>query len=89
MKEIQHWTDPTQGEVKIGTTEPTSGIVSEIISQLARKHPRITYRVSVSDTDTLGRELRERTLDVLLTGWVTRSLPTIWQPRSCIVRRSP
>ena len=71
VKEIEHWTDPTQGEVRIGTTDPASGIVSEIISQLARKHPRITYRVLVSDTDTLERELRERTLDVLLTGWAT------------------
>ena len=69
VKEIQHWTDPTQGEVRIGTTDPASGIVSEIISRLARKHPRVTYRVSVSDTDTLERELRERTLDVLVTGW--------------------
>jgi DNA-binding transcriptional LysR family regulator len=71
VKEIEHWTDPTQGEVRIGTTEPATGIVSEIISRLARKHPRITYRVSVSDTDTLERELRERTLDVLVTGWAT------------------
>jgi DNA-binding transcriptional LysR family regulator len=71
VDEIENWTDPTQGEVRIGTTEPASGIVSEIISRLAGKHPRITYRVSVSDTDTLGRELRDRTLDVLLTGWVT------------------
>jgi DNA-binding transcriptional LysR family regulator len=71
VKEIEHRTDPTQGEVRIGTTDPASGIVSEIISRIARKHPRITYRVLVSDTDTLGRELRERTLDVLLTGWFT------------------
>ena len=70
VKEIEHRTDPAQGEVRIGTTDPASGIVSEIISQLARTHPRITYRVSVSDSDTLERELRERTLDVLLTGWI-------------------
>jgi DNA-binding transcriptional LysR family regulator len=71
VREIEHWTDPTQGEVRIGTTDPASGIVSEIISRLARKHRRITYRVLVSDTDTLGRELRQRTLDILLTGWFT------------------
>src|SRR5262245_56702023 len=70
VKEIEHWTDPTQGEVRIGTTEPVNGILSEIICQLARKHPRITYHVLVSDTDTLERELRERTLDVLVTRWV-------------------
>jgi DNA-binding transcriptional LysR family regulator len=71
VKEIEHRADPTQGEVRIGTTEPATGIVSEIISQLVRKHPRITYRVSVSDTDTLERQLRERALDVLVTGWAT------------------
>src|SRR5262245_39561148 len=71
VKEIEHRTDPTQGEVRLGTTDPASGIVSEIISHLVRTHPRITYRVSVSDSDSLERELRERTLDVLLSGWAT------------------
>jgi DNA-binding transcriptional LysR family regulator len=70
VKEIEHWSDPTQGEVGIGTTEPITGVLSEIICRLVPKYPRIKYRVMVSDTDTLGRELRERSLDVLVTRWV-------------------
>ena len=68
--DIEHMSDPTRGEVRIGTTEPVTGVVSDIITGLVRKYPRICYHVTVSDTDTLGRELRARTLDVLVTRWV-------------------
>ena len=70
VSDIQHLSDPTQGEVRIGTTEPVTVVVSEIIAGLVKKYPRISYHVTVSDTDTLGRELRERSLDVLVTRWV-------------------
>jgi len=69
VADIEHQSDPTQGLIKIGTTEPVMGAASEIICQLARRYPRINYDVIVSDTDTLVRDLRERTLDVLLTRW--------------------
>jgi DNA-binding transcriptional LysR family regulator len=70
VSDIEHMSDPTRGEVRIGTIEPLTGVVSEIISRLARRYPRISYHVTVSDADTLGRELRERTLDVLIVRWV-------------------
>jgi DNA-binding transcriptional LysR family regulator len=69
-RDIEHLTDPTRGEVRIGTIEPLAGIVSEIISRLVRRYPRVSYHVTVSDGDTLERELRERTLDVLIARWV-------------------
>jgi len=68
--DIEHLSDPTRGEVRIGTIEPLTGVVSEIISRLARNYPRISYHVTVSDADTLERELRERALDVLIARWV-------------------
>ena len=71
VSDIEQISDPTQGEVRIGTTEPMTVVVSEIIGRLVRKYPRIRYHVLVSDTDTLGRELRERALDVLVTRWVS------------------
>jgi len=71
VSDIEQISDPTQGEVRIGTTEPVTVVVSEIIGRLVRKYPRIRYHVLVSDTDTLGRELRERALDVLVTRWVS------------------
>jgi DNA-binding transcriptional LysR family regulator len=69
VSDIVNRSDPTQGAIRIGTTEPVMGAVSEIICQLARRYPRISYDVTVSDTDTLIRDLRERTVDVLLTRW--------------------
>jgi DNA-binding transcriptional LysR family regulator len=68
--DIEHVSDASRGEVRIGTSEPVSVLVSQIICRLARKYPRITYRVMVTDSDTLARALRERALDVLLTRWI-------------------
>jgi len=69
MIDAEHLSDPTKGKVRIGTTEPATVVVSEIINALSRKHPRITFQVFVSDTGALLRELRERKLDILITRW--------------------
>jgi DNA-binding transcriptional LysR family regulator len=69
IKEIEHLADPTQGEVRIGTIEPVSAVLSEVVSRLARGYPKITYNITVGDTDMLVGKLRERTLDVVLTRW--------------------
>ena len=37
--DIEHMSDPTRGEVRIGTIEPFTGVVAEIISQLVRRYP--------------------------------------------------
>src|SRR6476659_8600019 len=73
IREIEHLSDPTRGHVRIGTIGPATAAVSEIICQLARRYPRITYDVTVGDPDTLERELRARAIDVLLTRWNSRS----------------
>jgi DNA-binding transcriptional LysR family regulator len=70
VSDIEHQSDPTRGNVRVGTTEPVVGAVSEIISQLARKYPRLGYDVVVSDTNTLIGRLRERERDVVITRWV-------------------
>src|SRR5215470_3308806 len=67
--DVEHLSDPTKGEVRVGTTEPATVVVSEIINALSRRHPRITFQVFVSDTGSLLRELRERRLDILITRW--------------------
>jgi DNA-binding transcriptional LysR family regulator len=69
IKEIEHLADPTQGELRIGIIEPIAPVLSEVISRLTRRYPRITYHVTVGDTDMLAGKLRERTLDVVLTRW--------------------
>lgn len=69
IKDIESASDPTRGEVRIGTTEPITGFVAEVISKLSQSYPRVTYQVSVSDTTTLVRDLRERALDIVITRW--------------------
>lgn len=69
IEDIRRVSDPTRGEVRIGTTEPITGFVAEVISRLSQAYPRVTYQVSVSDTTTLVRDLRERALDVVITRW--------------------
>src|SRR5690242_13625916 len=72
IKDIEHHSDPTHGEVRIGTIGPVTAVVAETICQLTSRYPRITCGVTVSDPDTLERELRARNLDVLLTRWDSR-----------------
>ena len=69
VRDIQNLSDPTRGEIRIGTTEPITGFVSEVIGRMFRAYPLITYQVAVSDTTTLVRDLRERALDIVLTRW--------------------
>ena len=70
VSDIEQASDPTRGEVRIGINEPMTGVVAEIIARLESKYPRIKYAITVSDTDTLARDLRERKLDLLLTRWI-------------------
>jgi DNA-binding transcriptional LysR family regulator len=72
VSDIERLSDPTQGIVKIGTTEPVASVVSEIISRLASKYPRVGYDVMISDLDTLLGELRQRTRDVVVTRWAAQ-----------------
>jgi DNA-binding transcriptional LysR family regulator len=69
IKDIERVSDPTQGEVRIGTTEPIAGFLAEVISRMSQAYPRITYQVIISDTTTLVRELRERAVDIVITRW--------------------
>jgi DNA-binding transcriptional LysR family regulator len=72
VADIERLSDPTRGIVRIGTTEPVASVVSEIISRLASKYPRVGYDVMVSDLDTLIDELRQRTRDVVVTRWAAQ-----------------
>jgi DNA-binding transcriptional LysR family regulator len=67
IKNIEFLTDPTVGEVRIGTTEPLSiGIVAITIERLSRQHPGIAFHVTVSDAHAQHRALEERQIDVVV-----------------------
>jgi DNA-binding transcriptional LysR family regulator len=67
LKEIEYLTDPTSGELKIGTTEPMTAIVAAVIDRLSRQYPRMTFHVLVDDSAVLFLELRERNLDLTIS----------------------
>ena len=71
MADIAALSDPTRGEVRIGTTEPLTVVLSEIIGHLSGKYPGIRYVITISDGDSLDRDLRERKLDVVLRRWIS------------------
>ena len=68
IKDIEFLVDPTLGEVRIGCPELLSaGLVPAIIERLSRRHPQITvYIVDAQPAATGFRELRERSVDLLL-----------------------
>jgi DNA-binding transcriptional LysR family regulator len=68
VDEIEFLSDPTVGEVRIGTTEPlAAGLVTAVVEQLSRRYPRITIHVVEEDTVALLRELDERKVELLVT----------------------
>jgi len=65
IKDIEFLTDPTAGEVRIGTTPPLSAsFVLAVIDRLSRRYPRITFRVIAGSAQY--RELPERGVDLLI-----------------------
>jgi DNA-binding transcriptional LysR family regulator len=74
VRDIEHLSDPTTGEVRIGTTAPMTVFVSQVIGRLSSAYPRITYDVSETDTTSLIRLLRNRELDLVISRW-TRQDP--------------
>src|SRR5262245_4590544 len=58
IKDIEFLSDPTTGEVSIGTTPPLSAsFISTIIDRLSRRHPRIVFRVRPEGGDAQRRQL--------------------------------
>jgi DNA-binding transcriptional LysR family regulator len=59
--------DPTAGEVRIGSTIPlAASFVSAVIDRLSRRYPRIMFHVVTGISDALHRDLRERSVDLLI-----------------------
>jgi DNA-binding transcriptional LysR family regulator len=67
MQEIAFLSDPTVGELRIGSAAPyVEGLVPTVITRLAERYPRITFQVKDTDAVTLCGLLRERKLDVVV-----------------------
>jgi len=67
VKNIEFLADPTAGEVRIGTVSACAGtFVSSVVNRLSARHPRVVFRLMVTDTESLQRELKERSVDLLV-----------------------
>ena len=67
VKDIELLADPAAGEARVGSTPPLSAsFVAAVIDQLCKRHPRIRFRIEVSDTESLRRKLMERSVDLLI-----------------------
>jgi DNA-binding transcriptional LysR family regulator len=68
VKEIEFLTDPTAGEVRVGSIIPlAAGFASTIIDRLSRRYPRIAFQLIAGTVEALYRELTIRNIDLLLT----------------------
>jgi DNA-binding transcriptional LysR family regulator len=66
-QEIAFLSDPTIGELRIGSGAPyVDGLVPAVITRLVDRYPRITFQVKDTDAVTLCGMLRERKLDVVI-----------------------
>src|ERR1041385_2939351 len=69
VKDIEFLSDPTVGEVRIGTTPPlAASFVFAVIERLSRRYPRIVFRVVAEGANQPGQRLNlaERAVDLLV-----------------------
>ena len=75
VNEIEYLSDPTAGELRVGTGDATGfGVVPMLVDRFARQYPRATFEVVHSDTVTLlEHELRGRKVDLAVARGGDRS----------------
>src|SRR5262245_592444 len=69
-RELRFLADPTVGELRIGSSESAAaGLLPAIIDRFSREYPKVTLTVAQAVVATTHyRELRERSIDLLLGG---------------------
>jgi DNA-binding transcriptional LysR family regulator len=68
VQELGCLADPGTGELRVGCSEyMAAGFVPAVIDKLTRRFPRLTFRMSLGDANTLQlHELRERKVEVAI-----------------------
>src|SRR5262245_38841385 len=67
VQRIEFLSDPTVGELRIGSTQPMmAGLLSIVIDRLVVRHPRIAIQSTTEASRILRNALRERTIDVVI-----------------------
>jgi len=74
LQEIAFLSDPTVGELRVGSAAPyIEGLIPAVVARLAKRYPRIKFQVTDTDAVTLCGMLRKRQLD-LVVGRVLSSI---------------
>ena len=60
LSEIESLSDPTIGELRIGTPQPMLSVTSAVIDRMSDRYPRMTFHLTVESTHVLLRDLRDR-----------------------------
>jgi len=67
VRDIEFLTDPTAGELRIGSTEgAAAGPGFSVIDRLASRYPRIVFDVVTAGAMTLYRQLEERDVELVI-----------------------
>jgi DNA-binding transcriptional LysR family regulator len=67
IRDIEYLSDPTVGELRIGCPESiSSSILPTIVHRLSEQHPRVVPNVDAGPTDTMIKDLLDRSLDVVV-----------------------
>jgi DNA-binding transcriptional LysR family regulator len=67
VKNIEFLADPEAGEVRIGCNPfLAASFASAVVHRLSQRLPRIVFHLVTGGNETLGRELRERNVDLLI-----------------------
>lgn len=67
LRQVEFLSDPGAGELSIGGNEPLmAGLVPAVIDRLAARHPRMQFHAAQGDIASLHRQLRERTVDLIV-----------------------
>jgi LysR family pca operon transcriptional activator len=68
IQDIDFLSDPTKGELRIGTTDPIGiAMVVPCIDRLSRRYPGIFLHVVAGDTAALYRDLIERNVELVIS----------------------
>jgi len=67
VQDIDFLSDPTKGEIRIGTTEPVGiALTSPVIDRLSRKYPSMFFHVVAGDTSTLYSDVIARNVELAI-----------------------
>ena len=73
VQDIDFLADPTQGEIRIGMTDPIMvALASPVIDRLSRKYPRMFFHVVTGDTASLYRDVVERNIELAICRMIGR-----------------